>query len=82
MAPGFIGMVMFAVSHASLTDEVDSTGAGDIYASAFFTRLYTTRDPWEAARFATLMSAISVTRQGLEGIPTPDEIQSCLVEVF
>jgi hypothetical protein len=28
---------------------VDSTGAGDIFAAAFFVRLYT-RDPWEAAR--------------------------------
>ena len=33
--------------------EVDPTGAGDVFAAAFFTRLYTTRDPWEAARFAT-----------------------------
>ncbi len=65
-----------------LMDEIDPTGAGDIFAAAFFTRLFDTRDPWEAARFATLMSAISVTRPGLEGVPTPEEIQSCLVEVF
>ena len=37
--------------------EVDATGAGDIFAAAFFTRLYITRDPWEAARFATPLSA-------------------------
>jgi len=63
-------------------DELDSTGAGDIFAAAFFTRLYTTRDPWEAARFATQLAAFSVTRLGLDGIPTPDEIQECLVEVL
>ena len=63
-------------------DELDPTGAGDIFAAAFFGRLFTTRDPWEAARFATLLSAVSVTRPGLEGVPTPEEIQSCLVEVF
>ncbi len=62
--------------------EVDPTGAGDVFAAAFFTRLYTTRDPWEAARFATQLSAISVTRPGLAGIPTLDEINSCMVEVF
>ncbi len=62
--------------------DVDSTGAGDIFAAAFFTRLYTTRDPWEAARFATQLAAISVTRPGLEGIPTQTEIQESLVEVF
>jgi sugar/nucleoside kinase (ribokinase family) len=62
--------------------EVDATGAGDIYAAAFFSRLYTTRDPWEAARFATQLAAYSVTRPGLEGIPTPQEIEECLVEVL
>lgn len=62
--------------------EVDATGAGDVYAAAFFTRLYATRDPWEAARFATQLSAYSVTRTGLDSIPTADEIQESLVEVL
>jgi sugar/nucleoside kinase (ribokinase family) len=62
--------------------EVDATGSGDIYAAAFFFRLWTTRDPWEAGRFATNLASYSVTRRGLEGIPTFDEIQSCLVEVL
>lgn len=63
-------------------EDVDSTGAGDIFAAAFFTRLHATRDPWEAARFATQLAAFSVTRPGLSGIPTSQEIQECLVEVF
>lgn len=62
--------------------EVDATGAGDIFAAAFFIRLYATRDPWEAARFATLLSSHSVARSGLDGIPTQQEIESCLVEVL
>jgi sugar/nucleoside kinase (ribokinase family) len=62
--------------------EVDPTGSGDIFAAAFFARLYKTHDPWEAARFATALSAISVTRTGLEAIPTPEEINTCMVEVF
>jgi hypothetical protein len=62
--------------------EVDPVGSGDIYAAAFFFRLWTTRDPWEAARFATNLASYSVTRPGLKGIPTEDEIQSCLVEVL
>jgi sugar/nucleoside kinase (ribokinase family) len=62
--------------------EIDPTGAGDIFAAAFFARLYLTRDPWEAARFAVQMSAISVTRPGLEGVPTHAEYQSCLMEVL
>jgi sugar/nucleoside kinase (ribokinase family) len=62
--------------------ETDATGAGDIFAAAFFIRLLTTQDPWEAARFATQLSARSVMRKGLEGIPTPEEVQACMVEVF
>ncbi len=63
-------------------EEVDATGAGDIYAAAFFIRLQSTHDPWEAARFATQLAARSVTRVGLNGIPTQAEIEECLVEVF
>jgi sugar/nucleoside kinase (ribokinase family) len=63
-------------------EELDATGAGDIFAAAFFTRLYLTRDPWESARFANQIAAMSVTRRGLEGIPTPEEIQEYLIEVL
>jgi sugar/nucleoside kinase (ribokinase family) len=63
-------------------DEVDSTGAGDIFAAAFFIRLNKTRDPWEATRFATKLAAHSVTRVGLEGIPTQKEIEASLMEVL
>jgi sugar/nucleoside kinase (ribokinase family) len=62
--------------------EVDATGAGDIFAAAFFVRLLTTRDPWEATRFATLVASRSVTRVGLAGIPTPREIEECMLEVL
>lgn len=61
---------------------VDETGAGDVFAAAFFVRMYATRDPWEAARFATLLAAWSVTRPGLQGIPTAQEVESCMVEVL
>ncbi len=62
--------------------EVEATGAGDIFAAAFFTRLYMTRDPWESARFANQIAATSVTRRGLDSIPTTEEVQECLVEVL
>ena len=41
--------------------EVDATGAGDIFAAAFFWRLHVTRDPWAAAKFATHLASFSVT---------------------
>ncbi len=62
--------------------EVDPTGAGDIFAAAFFIRLHTTRDPWEAARFATNLAAFSVLRVALDGIPLPEEVQAVMTEVI
>ena len=62
--------------------EVDATGAGDVFATAFFVRLFKTRDPWEAARVATLVASRSVTRVGLDGTPTQSEIESSLMEVL
>jgi sugar/nucleoside kinase (ribokinase family) len=62
--------------------EIDATGAGDIFATAFFFRLFNTRDPWEAARFATLLASYSVTRVGLDGVPTQAEIEACLMEIL
>lgn len=67
---------------ASEVNEVDPTGAGDVFAAAFFCRLFTTRDPWEAARFATQLATVSVTRPGLSGIPTAEEIEASSVEIF
>ncbi len=63
-------------------EESDPTGAGDIFATAFFYRLSVTRDPWEAARFATNLAAFSVLRSGLEGVPKPDEVQAVMTEVL
>ena len=62
--------------------EVDATGAGDVLAAAFFTRLVATQDPWEATRFATMLASCSVTRPGLDGIATKGEVAVCIIEVL
>ncbi len=67
---------------APAVEEVDATGAGDIFATAFFVRLLNTRDPWEAARFAVNLAAHSVTRSALKAVPTQSEINTCLMEVL
>lgn len=61
---------------------VEDTGAGDIFAACFFHRLYTTRDPWEAARFAVRLAAWSVTRTYLGSIPTSQEIANAQFEII
>lgn len=57
--------------------EVNSTGAGDVFAAPFFVWLRRTGDPWMAARFANCIASRSVTRLGLLGAPTPEEVARC-----
>ncbi|MCB2202785.1 hypothetical protein KQH56_02140 [bacterium] len=61
---------------------VDDTGAGDIFATAFFYRYWTTKNPWEAGRFAVQIASNSVTRSRLDSVPTPEEIKRTKIEVI
>lgn len=45
---------------------VNLTGAGDIFATAYFLRLRQTQDPWEAGRFANAVAAVSLTAVDLD----------------
>ena len=67
---------------APRVEVVDPTGPGDIFAAAFFIRLQATRDPWQSARLAVKLASLSVTRRGLDGIPTPTEAQAAAVEIL
>lgn len=50
--------------------EVDPTGAGDIFATAFLLRLQETGDPVHSARFANVTASYGVEHLGIEGIPS------------
>jgi sugar/nucleoside kinase (ribokinase family) len=56
---------------------VNATGAGDIFATAFFIWLQRSSNPWTAARFANCVAARSVVRKGLSSTPSPAEIAHC-----
>ncbi len=60
---------------------VDATGAGDIFAAAFFFHLQETRDAWNAGDFAVQLASQSVTRRGMQGIPANYEIASSMIKV-
>lgn len=62
----------------ALTNEVDPTGAGDVFAAAFFTQLRAAGDAVRAARFANCVAGHSVARRGPAGAPTASEVQRCL----
>jgi sugar/nucleoside kinase (ribokinase family) len=59
-------------------EEVDPTGAGDVFAAAFLVRLHETADVCEAARFACAAGALSVRATGAAGIGSRPEIEALL----
>jgi sugar/nucleoside kinase (ribokinase family) len=61
---------------------VDPTGAGDIFAAIFFARLQTTRDAWLAGAQAVRLASLSVTRRGVEGMPTAEEVRAAVTEIL
>lgn len=61
-------------------NEVDPTGAGDVFATAFVIRLQETGDPLQAARFANITASLSVEHFGVTGIPTREEVLTYMAE--
>lgn len=56
-------------------NEVDPTGAGDIFATAFMIEYRATTDVPRAARFASAAAACAVEASGIESIAGRDEIE-------
>jgi ribokinase len=60
---------------------IDTVGAGDCFNGAFAVALLESKDPWEAARFASAAAAISVTRRGAQAsMPSRAEVDAFLSE--
>jgi len=55
-------------------DEVDPTGAGDVFAAAFLIHLCETDDPDEATRFANCAASFAVEGRGTTTLPTLEEV--------
>lgn len=58
--------------------EIDPTGAGDVFAAAFFIKLSESGNPITAACFAHAAAAINIEKPGLAGAPTLSEIEQRL----
>lgn len=69
-----------ATSYSAYPAEVvNPTGAGDIFAASFFAFWHLFKhDMARAIPAAAQLAALSVTRVGLDGAPTPDEIRALL----
>jgi sugar/nucleoside kinase (ribokinase family) len=61
---------------AAPVDEVDPTGAGDVFAAAFLVRYSEGRDALTAARFAAAAAALAVQGDGIRAIAGRGEIES------
>ncbi|WP_437285939.1 PfkB family carbohydrate kinase [Sorangium sp. So ce406] len=61
-------------------EEVDPTGAGDVFATAFMIRLEETGDPVASARFANVAASFGVERAGMGGIPGRETILAYMQE--
>ncbi len=54
--------------------EVDPTGAGDVFAAAFFCKLAEGFSPEQAALFASCAAALAVAGRGVEKVPRADAV--------
>ena len=57
------------------TIEVDPTGAGDVFATAFLVHLYRHKDPRQAVDFANCVASLSIEQEGIAGIPSLELVQ-------
>ncbi len=55
---------------------LDPTGAGDIFAAAFFIHYYETGELWHSAYFANVTASMALERSGAEGVPYRDEVET------
>lgn len=60
---------------AYAANEVDPTGAGDVFAAAFLTHLYRNGDPRAAVDFANCVASLSIEYEGTEGIPEMETVR-------
>ena len=59
---------------AYAANEVDPTGAGDVFAAAFLIRLQETGDPAQAMMFAAATASFAVEAPGIAGLPTRAQV--------
>ncbi len=59
-------------------EEVDPTGAGDVFAAAFLIRYHETTDVREAMRFASAAASLAVGAPGVDGIGGREEIEAVI----
>ncbi len=65
---------------ARVAKEVDPTGAGDIFATAFLLHYQETGDPIQSARFANVTASFGVEGEGASTIPTRAQVLTYMAD--
>lgn len=65
-------------SSAYVVDEVEPTGAGDVFAAAFLLKYQQTRDVIATLNFAHCVASFAVEVEGTKGIPTLEQVHGRL----
>lgn len=60
---------------AYAANEIDPTGAGDVFAAAFLVHLSRHANPPAAVDFANAVASLSIEHEGISGIPTLEQVQ-------
>jgi 1D-myo-inositol 3-kinase len=59
-------------------EEIDPTGAGDVFAASFLIQYQDLRDPISSAKFACCAASFVCEKEGTEGIPTLEQVHERL----
>jgi sugar/nucleoside kinase (ribokinase family) len=62
--------------------EVDPTGSGDIFSTAFFIKYHQTGDFIKAAQFANACASLSVSKVGLAGVPKLPQVEAQMARLY
>ena len=61
-------------------EEIDPTGAGDVYATSYLIRYSETANPFESGKFASCAASFVIEAEGVKGIPTRTQVENRLEE--
>jgi 1D-myo-inositol 3-kinase len=70
----------FEVKPRAVREEVDATGAGDVFATTFLLYYQRDGDPWAAAEAATCAASLSIEGEGWSTIPNTATLEAALAE--
>jgi len=70
----------FEVKPRPARDEVDETGAGDVFATTFLIYYHRDGDPWAAAEAAACAASLSVEGEGWSTVPDTATLEAALKE--